>query len=39
MSQLGQIKVKYISNASTAFEMFGNNLVMLNVSNLTRFLQ
>lgn len=39
MSQLSHIKVKYISNANIAFEMFRSNLVMLNVGNFKCFLQ
>lgn len=39
MSQLSHIKVKYILNANIVFEMFRNNLVMLDVGNLKSFLK
>lgn len=39
MSQLSHIQVKYILNANIAFEMFRNNLVMLDVGNLKSFLK
>ena len=39
MSQLSHIKVKYILNANIVFEMFRNNLVMLDVGNRKSFLK
>ena len=39
MSQLSHIKVKYILNANIVFEMFRNNLVMLDMGNRKSFLK